>query len=220
MSSEQPDIDLFFKPNIIGSSKRLVISKGFISLNSISKNENQTRISRQEIRSYRFGIKWLTGYKFTIGREYQIFIKDSADKVHKISFKSLYGYKKVELNQYFNTIIQSLWNFYFKDLVYHYIELINEGKAIDISGVRITDKYVVIKTRNLLKGKHFSIPWKDVGTKDYATYYAIFSNENPADINCGYNYLNDWDVALLYSIIETLKKHYANGKGFPTSPPI
>ncbi|MES2556502.1 MAG: hypothetical protein V4604_10150 [Bacteroidota bacterium] len=206
--TEQP-YSLTFKPNLIlGPTKQLIVSKESIQLNRIGKsNEQAIHFDKNDIVSYRFGIKWITGYMFTIGREYQLFIKDNTDRTIKINLKSFYGFKKKELTQRYSKIIESVWKNYFAKIANDYLKQLSDGEMITICGVRITDKEVTIETNNPLNKKSISIPWEHVGTKDYHTYYAIFSTENPTDINRGYYYKDEWNVGVLYSVMETLKNH-------------
>jgi hypothetical protein len=209
------EFSLVFKPHIIGASKQLTVSDQFIQLKAAGKDDKGTRLDKQDIVAYRFGVKWINGYKFTIGREYQIFVKDSFGCVLKIGFKSLYGYKRNELYAQYNDVMKAIWDNHLSDLATNYLQQVSSGETIRICGVEITQTTVTIEARKILNKKKVTLPWELVGTKDYATYYAIFSTENPAEENSTYNYLDDWNAGILYSVIETLKKHFSESSGLP-----
>nr|WP_276900785.1 hypothetical protein [Pedobacter kyonggii] len=56
-----------------------------------------TDLSKEEPLEYRFGIKWIRGFEFIVGRKYQLLIKNSDGEMIKISFGSYYGINKVHL---------------------------------------------------------------------------------------------------------------------------
>ena len=208
---KEPVLNITFKSNLLlGTSKQLTVSKEFIELTKAGKSaEKAIRFNKADIVAYRFGIKWISGYAFTIGREYHIFVKDKAGREMKISLQSLYGFKKAKLGEQYSEIMQSLWVNYFKEIANEYLKQLSDGKTINLCGVQLTDKDFTIETNNLLSKNRVSIPLEHVGTKDYHTYYAIFSTENPADINRGYYYMEEWNAGILYTVMETLKEHFS-----------
>lgn len=193
----------------MGPSKQLTVSKESIQLTKVGKTKQAIRFDKADIVAYRFGIKWISGYAFTIGREYHIFVKDKTGREIKISLQSLYGFKKAALGEQYSEIMQSLWVNYFKEIASDYLKQLSDGKTINLCGVEITNKDVTIETNNLLTKKSVSIPWEHVGTKDYHIYYAIFSQENPTDINRGYYYMDEWNAGILYTVVETLKERFS-----------
>jgi hypothetical protein len=50
------------------------------------------------------------GLEFTIGREYQIFIRNHESQTIKIRFKSFYGYRRAELHKLNAHILKQLRN--------------------------------------------------------------------------------------------------------------
>jgi hypothetical protein len=208
---EKQNLTITFKSNLLlGPSKQLTISNEFIELTKAGKStEKAIRFDKADIVAYRFGIKWISGYAFTIGREYHIFVKDKADREMKISLQSLYGFKKAVLGEQYSEIMQSLWVNHFKDLANAYLKQLSEGNTVTLCGVQLTQQDVTIETKNRLINKKLVIPWEQIGTKDYYTYYAIFSTENPADINRGYYYMDEWNAGILYTVVETLKEQFS-----------
>jgi hypothetical protein len=209
--NEKHSLTINFKSNLlIGPSKQLTISNEFIQLTKVGNTtEKAIRINKADIVAYRFGVKWIKGYAFTIGREYHIFIKDKAHGEMKISLQSLYGFKKAETSKYYSQIIRSMAEYYLKDIVEDYLQQFSEGKPITICGVQLTETDVTIETKNRLINKKIAIPWQNVGIKGYHTYFAVFSNENPTDINRSYYYLEEWNVGILFVVMETLISQFS-----------
>ena len=58
----------------------------------------------------------------------------------------------------------------------------------------------------IFKHKRVEISWENIRTKSYHTYFAIYSVENPSEINRGYNYKEDWNTNVLHSVLRTLLK--------------
>ncbi|HWW42005.1 hypothetical protein, partial [Pedobacter sp.] len=56
--------------------------------------------------------------------------------------------------------------------------------------------------------KNKIIYWEDVGTKVYRTYYTLFSKNDPK-IYKSYNYMDDWNAILVY----TLSRHILSERG-------
>jgi len=205
-------IDLVVKRGLLDNlPRRLTISPNYFQFEDKTLISSPSiRFEKSQIEGYRFGIRWIKGFKFIIGREYQLFIHNKDGKEIKIHFKTVYGYKKKELHDKFNQILEGVWAFYFADIAGDYLERFRKEEDIEICNVGIKKKNITIQTSGIFKEKQITIPWNKVATRTYITYYAIYSTDNPADINRGYSYLNDWNTFVLYSVIETLLKERAN----------
>ena len=127
----------------------------------------------------------------------------------KINFRSVYGYNRKLLSKQYGNILDTIWTEHFKELIEEYIRRIQSGETVILCDVALSSTDVTFKTSNFLNKSVETIPWEELGTKDYATYYALFSKNNPADINRGFYYLDDWNVYLLGQVIEKLLQ--ANG---------
>lgn len=161
-------------------------------------------IDRNEIKAFRYGIKWIKGAEFTIGREFQIYILNNENKTLKINFSSYYGIKKAELNKLYSDIIQALWTFYFDDITMEFLDLFHSGNTIEIGSVQISQEGILINTGGIISVKKTHVVWDNVGTHDYATYFAIYAKNDPSKINSAHYYLKDWNTAVLYSVIRTI----------------
>jgi len=167
-----------------------------------------TDLSKEEPLEYRFGITWIRGFEFIVGRKYQLLIKNSNGEMIKISFGSYYGINKVHLYNQYGEILNQLWESYFDGLVDHYLALFSQKTPFILANVTFEESGIKIKSANFIKEEEKSLLWSDVGTKNYRTYFAIFSKQNPSNINKGYSYLDDWNTGVLYSVIETILKGF------------
>lgn len=163
-----------------------------------------TDLSKEEPLEYCFGIKWIRGFEFIVGRKYQFLIKNGNGEMIKISFGSYYGINKVHLYNQYAEILNQLWEGYFDGLVNHYLALFSQKKPFILANVTFEESGIKIKSPKFIKEEEKSLLWPDVGTKNYRTYFAIFSKQNPSNINKGYSYLDDWNTGVLYSVIETI----------------
>lgn len=200
------EFQLSIKRGFLNNRERqLIINPEFIKFECNDKLSNEfVQFNKQEITEYRYGIKWIKGIEFTIGREYQIFIRNRDNNILKINFKSLYGFKKNELHKNYVSILNLLWDYYFSDISLNYINKFHRNEEFNIDNVSFTKDYLTISVNGILKGKKISIPWEKVRTKDYYTYFAIYSIDEPANINRGYSYLDEWNTGLLYSVVRSI----------------
>ncbi|MGN8057270.1 hypothetical protein ACTJKN_13415 [Pedobacter sp. 22163] len=167
-----------------------------------------TDLSTEEPLEYRFGIKWIRGFEFIVGRKYQLLIRNSDGEMIKISFGSYYGINKVHLYNQYAEILNKLWESYFDGLVDHYLALFSQKTPFIVANVTFDEAGIKIRSTKFINEEEKSLLWPDVGTKNYRTYFAIFSKQDPSNINKGYSYLDDWNTGVLYSVIETILKGF------------
>lgn len=191
---------------IIGRKRSVIfLDEGLKVLGAAGRDMVNSKFDSSKIVAFRCGIKWIRGFEFTIGREYQIFLQDVNGNTMKINFRSLYGYNRKQLTKLYSQILDQLWNLYFSGILDNSLQRIRLGETVEICGAEISREQVTFKTTNFLKSGFASIPWQELDSKDYATYYALYSKTNPADINRGFYYLDDWNAHLLRYVVEELK---------------
>lgn len=200
-------IDTYVQRGLIDRRRRrLLITPELISFEgkNISdpfSKDKLTTFLRSDVSAFRYGIKWISGYQFTIGREYLIFIRNTAGKELKISFKSFYGVRKKECRQQNQEIINALWEFFFRGMTERYYQEFRTGLPVKIGMVTLMAASVAIGE----EGKPQKIiPWENVRLKQYATYAAIFSAIEPAKQYAALSYLNDWNTFVLYTLIKLI----------------
>ncbi|TKC08282.1 hypothetical protein FA048_14090 [Pedobacter polaris] len=208
MSQNPEQITLTIKRGPFDNKPRqLILDPTFISFeDDESSTKSLTKFEKNSITAYRFGVKWIRGFEFTVGREYQIFIRNNEGKILKINFKSFYGRKKQENYEKYIKIINTLWVFYFSDITNNLLQQFNETKEFDIGAVKFKREGLEINIAGLIKEEKKQILWDQVATRDYQTYFAIYSLDDKSKINRTYNYLSDWNTGVLYSAVRTILK--------------
>lgn len=184
--------------------RKLIVNQEFVQFeNSDLYSIPFTRFKKEEIVEYKFGIHWMQ-YKFVFGREYLIYIRNTDNKIIKINFKTYFGNKKKEYHILFNEILDLLWDFHFKDIIDNFIEKHKKGEDFSIGEVLFTKDFVTIKVNGVLNETEKSIPWDKIKTRNYHTYFVIYSEDDARNINRGFSYLQDWNTSVLYSVLRTL----------------
>ncbi len=173
---------------------KLIIKQDYIEYKDI-------RIEKTDIVEYRHGVRWLSGLKFTIGRDYQIFIKSKNGQIMKISFMTFYGINKKELWEKYIDILNKTWNYYFSKITDEYLEKFYDGQTIIIADVKISLENVVFKSTVGFKEKEVTVDWDNLGAKDYVTYFALYSKTDSANINRGFKFKDVWNAGVLQSFI-------------------
>lgn len=156
-----------------------------------------------DITAYKFGIKWIR-FELTYGREFQIYIKNTLGEVLKVTFKTYLKRKLEVFNQQYATILELIWNNYFSKQVESHLQAFILGKEFTVGDVLFKQASIEMNISKIFKQSRTEILWENVRTEDYATYFAIYSIENPSEINRGYSYKEDWNTAVLYSTIRTI----------------
>lgn len=204
------EINIKIKRGFLDRQERLlIINPEFFQFeNKDLVVDPHTRFDKNQITDYRFGINWIRGFEFTIGREFQIFVRNFDKQVVKINFRSLYGIRRNELHKLYSDIIKALWKFYFDDIKSELLLNYKNDETIEINQVQISKRGVTIRTNEIFKGQDKTITWDDLGVSLYETYFAIYSKKDAVDINRGYSYLKDWNSGVLYSVLSSI----VNGK--------
>lgn len=154
-------------------------------------------IEKNSITGFRYGIKWIKGVEFVIGRIYCIDIMANNKSALKIRLKSLYGVRKILLAEKYAQIINLLFEYFFDDHLKQYELKIDGGETINLLGTSISHDGVILTPGSPM------ITWEELGTGAYATYYALFSKTNSSNYKT-FEYLTDWNTALLFSLTRTI----------------
>lgn len=192
-------IELTIKSSILDKHRHLIIDPGYLEFDDY---EPPTRFDKTEITAFRYGVKWIRGYQFVIGRIYVIDILSSDKKIIKIRLKSLYGVNKSILHQKFVTIVNALADNYFDDISRSYLEKFDRNESIKVEDVFFNAEGISWNNNMPI------IKWDDIGTKAYQTYYSIFSKSNPSNYKT-FQYLSDWNTGVIYIVSRSILK----GKG-------
>jgi len=187
----------------IDSKKRqLIITRDFIQFEDKSGVDPFTIFQKEEIGEYCYGINWIRGFEFTIGREYVILIRNSSRQTMKIGFKALYGRRKKEYHKLSNDILNTLWDFFFSPITNEHYDKFKKGADVAIGRATLTKEAIIVDEGGLIKSEKKVIPWDNMEIKSYQTYFAIFSMIEPSKTYATFSYLKDWNTLVLHSIVK------------------
>jgi hypothetical protein len=184
--------------------RQLLITPEFIQFENKSGSTPFTTFKKEEISEYRYGINWIRGFEFTVGREYVILIRNTSGEVLKINFKSFYGIKKKEYHHEYNLILDKLWEFYFGRVGAKLVNEHKKGNEVTIGNATLTDEGIIFSDSGLLKNQQKLVTWDDVTTKEYYTYLAVYSAIDPAKFNATFSFFKDWNTMVLFSVIKRI----------------
>jgi hypothetical protein len=191
-------LEIIFKPTILDRPHKLVVDHLSLQLGmQDSREEVPLRFDLNEIEAFRYGIKWISGYQFTIGRVYCVDIKSGSGQVMSIRLRSLYGINKNAVSDKYVLIVQALSDYYFNDLCRNLMTKVEAGGEWHHPKIIVTKDGIVLRKLNTL------LPWKDIGTRLYSTYYAIYSKLKP-EVYESFEFLNDWNSSIVYSLSRSL----------------
>ncbi|HSV10057.1 MAG TPA: hypothetical protein VLI68_04765 [Hanamia sp.] len=180
------------KPSIFESEKILILNPEFLEFETVN-------FSKLEIAELRYGIRAIKGYRFRIGRIYCIDIKSLSGEIIKIRLKSVYRVRRVYLGKKFKEIVEAILANYINDISKDYFQRFKNKNEFNILGNIFKQEGIVLdKTVDI-------IPWTDLGTKNYLTYYSLFSKANP-NLYRSFTYLLDWNTIVLYSVSRSILK--------------
>lgn len=161
----------------------------------------EVAIPYNELSAFKYGIFWIR-LDLTFGREYRIHIKGKNNEVVKLAYRSFFGKGVGQAHESYSATLQALYQFRFKDVIDDFLNDFKEGHELRIENVSIDDSGLTISNKPF--GKPSFIAWEDVRTHDYATYFCIFSAIDPARLNYRFSYLEDWNSAVIYSVVRTI----------------
>jgi hypothetical protein len=192
------------KSSFLDRERQLTITDEYIEFDDKdSIAAKPTRFAVADIVAFRYGIKWIKGYQFIIGRIYCVDIKSTSNQVIRIRLKSLYGINRKKLTEKYVVIVNALYNNIFENIAKKYLNQFANSIEFEILGVNFKSSGAYFNDKRKL------IEWKDMGTKNYSTYYALFSKSDPT-FHKTFEYLIDWNTGILYSVSRQILKD----KGF------
>jgi hypothetical protein len=151
-------------------------------------------IPSENIISFRYGVKFMQGYAFTIGRCYIIETKDAQNKISRIKLYSFYGIKRNSYYNIWSSLISKLWENYFVNIYNYYIELYTIKQIFEIAGVTFHEDGISWRKKHKLL-------WREIALNNYATYFMIRHVDDPKNHkSCSFR--NDWNALLLQSLLK------------------
>ncbi|MCD1117202.1 hypothetical protein [Chryseobacterium turcicum] len=179
--------------------RQLIIDENFLKFeNKDHIKDLFSIIPKNEIVGIRYGIHFIKGLEFYIGREYQIFVQTQSGKEVKIFFKLFYGRKLNEKHQLFSDIVDELWNYYFNDILNHYLLQYNNNEIFDLGGILFKNACIQFDKKEIL--------YSDLAIKKYNHYFMIYSKEDQYK-NIMLYYLKDKNAVILVEVLNTIIKN-------------
>jgi hypothetical protein len=186
------------------NERQLILNEDFIKFeNKDYIHDSFTTIQKEEITAYRYGIKWISYF----GLDFQIYIQYSNNKQIKINFATYFGRHKSKYLKLYRDIAYKMWDLYFQDIANNYLQKFNEGIEFQIADVYFNQNGVFFK-EGIINTKNIEIPWKNVRTFNYQSYFAIADSEKLDSVNKQISYLEDWNVPVLHSVIRTILNYH------------
>jgi len=179
--------------------RALIINENFVKFEDKDRNNDLfTIFNKEDIVGIRYGVHFIRGYRMTIGREYQIFIRNKSNKELKIFFKLFYGRKLQEKHKLYSDIVDELWNNFIGDIVNDYLKRLNNNEDFSISGFHIFKDKITFDRKEILL--------KDVRIKKYHHHFIIYSQEDQYKNKMLY-YLKDKDSVILLTLLNHITKN-------------
>jgi hypothetical protein len=193
-------LEYMIRSTILDRSRLLVIDPDYIEFDDQDRvSAAPTRFKKSEIEALRYGVKGIRGYRFRIGRIYCIDVRDVSGRIIKIRLKSVYRVRRKLLGDKYQEITNSLFKYYFHDMIRGYMRDFQEAQSVELLGVKLNSHAV------LFDEKVGWVSWDFLGTKRYWHYYTLYSEESPNNYRA-FVFLDDWNAGVLQGLIETILK--------------
>jgi hypothetical protein len=128
--------EFLIKSTFLDRNRKLVLDDDFIEFDDKDLiTASAAKIYTSDIEAFRYGLRWIKGYQFVIGRTYCMDIKSTQGEIIKLRLKSLYGVNKKAIHQKFSAIIDTLYDKYFDRMSMAYLQQFEEGNKFELLGV-------------------------------------------------------------------------------------
>ena len=199
MSQPQP-IRLTLKSSILDRNRSLVIDSNYIEFDDTDLiGKPLTRFTKDDIKAYRYGISWIRGYQFAIGRIYCIDIQANSGKTIKLRLKTIYGIRKKQLSDKYVQVITALNGYFFEEIARSYLNLFDNQMDFELGGLVFSQAGIAFDSNTA------PVHWQDIGTHLHTTYYTIYPKPNPNAYKA-FEYLHHWNTGIIYSVSRSILK--------------
>jgi len=198
---ESPLFQTALKSSVFDRIRQLTISETYIEFDDhdlISKLP--TRFSKEEIGAFRFGVEWIRGYSFAIGRIYCIDVRNNQNKIIKLRLKSIYGIRRKQLTDKYINIVNALYENIFNDISRQYLALFDNQVDFELEGMQFSQRGVILNTKSDL------VDWEQIGTGKHKTYFTIYPKADPSAYRA-FEYLHHWNAGIVYSVLHQILKN-------------
>jgi hypothetical protein len=180
--------------------KSVIFNGEGLTIEQPFKAHSKIFVKSADIAAFRFGIKELRLFKFALGREYYIEVKDFKFKISRIKLYSIYGGRRKEYYQIWAELLQNLWDFYFDNQLSYYTELYNIQQCFELAGITFL-------VDGISWNKDHKLPWDKIGIKSYQNYFLIHHIDNPQQYKCCV-FSIDWNAVILQSLLKDIIREH------------
>jgi hypothetical protein len=196
-----PESTFLIKSSLFDRDRLLTVNPDYLSFDDNDLiSASPSTIEKSNIESFRFGVDWIRGLYFIIGRTYRIEVRDHDSRVIKIRLRSLYGVRKEKLATKYKKIYAALHESYFNDLGLHYVKLVNDSLSFKLAGITITPT-------GIDDPKIGTLTWNSIDLKAYTKYFAICDRSDTKKYHI-LDYGIEWNAVLLYSVLTYILKQH------------
>lgn len=190
--------------------KKLIFTKEGLTIEKPMSFAPVDFISAADINSIRYGINWLRGYCFVIGRQYIIQVQDVNNHVTSIKLNSYYGIRSKAYGKLWSDIFQQLWKNYFADIFGYYQNMYNQKQEFELAGVKFHPFGISWDNSSLF--------WDEIALSNYQTYFMIHHRNDPQKTK-GCNFLRDWNAIILQHLLKyVIKEQIFTGRRLLSFP--
>lgn len=182
---------------IFGRHRRLVLTAEYVEFESLHGGRS-TRFNKNDIIDFKYGTGAIHWYKYVIGKEYAVTLKDAAGRQLKIVLENLFNIHK-GFKELYTDIVNDVWTLYHNDLVERIVESFHAKEEVRIQGIKLLPKGVQLRDDTFL-------PWDRVGVNEYNTYFTVYDDDNPV-VHSRINF-NEFGTETLWCTLRTLLKEH------------
>jgi hypothetical protein len=199
------EFDRVINCGLFRGKRRLIIKEQFLFFekNKVAVNPTQA-FGSDEITGYSYEIQWIR-FRLVFGRRYVIRVRNKSGKVLTIKMTRYFRIGANAAHKEFNEIVSTIRRHYFDRVINQYLEHHQNDQAFTIENVNFSKEGIAIPTEFKLAQPVF-LPWENIRTKNYYTYFAVYAASEPRNKNFSFSYANDWNTSILYSVLRVILK--------------
>ena len=156
------------------------------------RGTKQTIIPIKELTGFRYGVEWIHGLKFVIGRSYVFWFK-SANTTIRVSITSLYRMNFNDQWEKYQSVYKKVWNSIAGRMVEYNLDKINKGEAVILNEVEIKRTGISY----VRSGKSVFLFLTEISLKIYQTYFVIHDKKDSSLSYISFSYKEDWNSLVL-----------------------
>lgn len=192
--------------------RKILIGKEGVTIET-AQNESPIFIAADELIAFRYGMKGINGYAFTIGRHYFIEIKTIQQKSIVIKFNSYYRFRRRIYWKTWVNIVDELWNYHFVNHYLNHHDKYKNGEYFEFNGISFQGDGISWDNKNILL-------FTQIGLGNYVNYFMVYNKQNKSQQK-SYNFMHDWNALVLQELLKVIVKEHqstVNGATSNTHP--